>query len=935
MFTCRARSNNNQNGWCFGVVKGQPLDDVIYVKPAIKLSQEFIANKDVYIRKDRISGCNSLLAVKDGDKIEFLLSTKPMSCEKPQKGIKPSAYKANMLSFCAKRSFDELKLFFTLAKDKVIETSTRTEAMNSIMMCDAIWFYIFNAKCDDTAIYEMFVSEVLEFFFLLANYMESFPSRRREIIEHIVEKDFIVNLKNGQEKVSKGLRFAKLAVTLEPAVLKNVMPLLSSLVKIGDPDLASGLYEMLLKVGNVSDLSNWHDLTQVPSIEELFGDPLEKVSYLRPVLLSSGYENSDDYLNVYYRLLRAECFSAIQKGIADLKSGKLDARDMNIYDKVSVRDIDMEHSSVLISLQFSLEKPVHNWKKSRKLMFGNLLCITIIGDFSDPIWLTVADRDEIILQKYNVIGAQLISFDGSDTDAANKIRYLMLHSGKMIMAESPTYFQSFKHVLTSLKNSEISKFCLVNEIVHGSYYKSVNFHSLIAPYLSNVGYEELEENQKKAFLHALQSTLGIIQGPPGTGKTLVGAKLAQMFLCLQDGGKLNNLLEVNSRYADSSVDSSIDYSTDSSTEYDELERSELLEENPPILILTYKNHALDEFLKHCTEFCDKQYITRIGSQSKEDSLKDCLLHNKMKSWKIRRMPTGSVISEIKDLFFELSSLLSELEKTKVFTIESFISRLNLEQLKDFIDNAIKSPWEYPPQSVNVNAKATQAMLSYFTDWKEEDDFKEIILKLVSQPFLYSNQGTLDMEERTEIIIAQKVIDAYENHWLPNKQLLKSLTQLQQSGAAFFNTCQIDSSEDEDDIDDLEDDTFGEDIDDLDEDYINEQLIMRFSGFDEDDTRYFRSRDIKSAKISKLEARIRSKRSLAQDINNRSIFCLSDFPPSCAVSQAILEKKNLWTLSAIDKYKFMYNFLQSGCNELMDKMNDLLEKINIAKTKRNN
>ena len=914
VFTCRSRSNKNQNGWCFGVVKGQPSDGVIYVKPAIKLPQQFIANKDVYIRKDRISGCSSLLAAKDGDKIEFLLSTKPMSSEKTTKGIKPSAYKANMLSFCAQRSYEELKLFFTLAKDKVSETSTRSEAMNSIMMCDAIWFYIFNAKCNDTAVHQMFMSEALELVFLLANYMESFPSRRREIIGLIVDKDFIENL-NVQDKVSMGLRFAKLAVTLEPALLKKVMPLLSNLVKCSGSDLASGLYEMLLKVGNVSDLSNWHDLSQIPTIEELFGDPLEQVTFLKPVLLSSGYKNSDDYLNVYYRLLRTECFSAIQKGISDLKSGKLDARDMSVYEKVSVRDIDMEHSSILISLQFSLEKPVRNWKKSKKLMFGNLLCITIKGDFSDPIWLTVADRDVNILQKHNVIGVQLISFDGSDADAANIIRKLMLQSGKMIMAESPTYFQSFQHVLTSLKSSEISQFSLVNEIVHGNLSKSANCCSLIAPYLTNVGYKDLEKNQDKAFLHALESTLGIIQGPPGTGKTYVGSKLAHMFLCLQDGGTLNNLLEVNG-----------------STEDGELGTSDMSLKNPPILILTYKNHALDEFLKHCTEFCDKEHITRIGSQSKEDTLKDCLLHNKMKNAKIRRMPTGPVIEQIKELFLKLSSSFSKLEKSKVFTFVSFISRLNFEQLIDFIDYAIKTPWKYRPKTVNIFEMTTKAMLLFFANWKEKDDFKENFLRLASQPDVNSNPGNVKERKgitiaQKEITIAQKIKDAYENHWLPNKQNLASLTQLQQRGAAFFNTHLIDNTEDEDDyIDEIVTDALGEDIDDLDEDYINEQLSMRVSAFDEDHTGNYRPLDIKSKKMAKLEAIFKG--SVDHSKNKKIIFCLTDFPPNCTVSQGILRKNDLWTLSDIEKYTFIYSFLHSGCNDLMDEMNDLLENINI-------
>jgi hypothetical protein len=186
--------------------------------------------------------------------------------------------------------------------------------------------------------------------------MKDFPSRRREIISLIVEKNFINDQKTAIDQESKGLRFAELAITLEPTLLKRVLPILSGLVKKSDSDLAGGLYNMLLKVGSVSDLSNWHDLTQIPTIEEFFGDPLEKVKYLKPVLLSSGYKDTDDYLNVYYRLLRTECFSAIQRGISDMKMGHLDERDMSVYEKVSVKNIDLEHSSILIYIQFSLPR---------------------------------------------------------------------------------------------------------------------------------------------------------------------------------------------------------------------------------------------------------------------------------------------------------------------------------------------------------------------------------------------------------------------------------------------------------------------------------------------------------------------------------------------------------------------------------------------------
>ena len=63
-----------------------------------------------------------------------------------------------------------------------------------------------------------------------------------------------------------------------------------------------------------------------------------------------------------------------------------------------------------------------------------------------------------------------------------------------------------------------------------------------------------------------------------------------------------------------------------------------------------------------------------------------------------------MIEQIKVLFLELSSSFSELEQSKVFTFVTFIRRLNIEQLIDFIDNAIKKPWKHPPKTVHVKCE---------------------------------------------------------------------------------------------------------------------------------------------------------------------------------------------------------------------------------------
>jgi hypothetical protein len=51
----------------------------------------------------------------------------------------------------------------------------------------------------------------------------------------------------------------------------------------------------------------------VPGGDELMGAPLENDSHLRAVRRNTPYETEEQYMDTYYRLLRADCFAAIQK----------------------------------------------------------------------------------------------------------------------------------------------------------------------------------------------------------------------------------------------------------------------------------------------------------------------------------------------------------------------------------------------------------------------------------------------------------------------------------------------------------------------------------------------------------------------------------------------------------------------------------------------
>ena len=57
----------------------------------------------------------------------------------------------------------------------------------------------------------------------------------------------------------------------------------------------------------------WDRLHLVPVGEELLGGPLARDPRLKVVRRNSPYASEEEYMDTYFRLLRAECFSAVQE----------------------------------------------------------------------------------------------------------------------------------------------------------------------------------------------------------------------------------------------------------------------------------------------------------------------------------------------------------------------------------------------------------------------------------------------------------------------------------------------------------------------------------------------------------------------------------------------------------------------------------------------
>ncbi len=102
---------------------------------------------------------------------------------------------------------------------------------------------------------------------------------------------------------------------------------------------------------------------------------------------------------------------------------------------------------------------------------------------------------------------------------------------------------------------------------------------------SMLGRSGLDPSQQAALAHTLTHRLAIIQGPPGCGKTYVGIRLVELLLSMSPRPRT------------------------------------------PILVLTYKNHALDEFLKGILPFVNIADMVRIGGRSREPEMEASNIKN--------------------------------------------------------------------------------------------------------------------------------------------------------------------------------------------------------------------------------------------------------------------------------------------------------------------
>ena len=385
-------------------------------------------------------------------------------------------------------------------------------------------------------------------------------------------------------------------------------------------------------------------LSVLPTCDDMKED---KNIFVRPAVLEGGYKDKVHYLDVQFRLMKQDFVIPLRKGINEFqKSGKkkhFSPSDLRMYYDVHILGI-VTQSGIDHVLQFDVKKLKSvKWDFSKRLIFGSLVCLSKDG-FETIAMATISNRDTEDLKRgfvnVNVKSGLDIVFNSTPED-------------EFVMAETVAFYESYCHVLEGLQemcdNLPLQEHIVgcKKEVKPPQYLLTGRRSRLydLSPFMKNTScvvrhvlitkeWPSSEKmclncSQREAAQIALTKRLAVIQGPPGTGKTYVGLKVVETILG-------NHLVETD---------------------------TPITNQDTPILVVCYTNHALDQFLEGILKFCDEGII-RVGGRSKSNILEPYNLTNIRSEMKKRKeLSLISVERSRDECYRNLQELMEHIKET--------------------------------------------------------------------------------------------------------------------------------------------------------------------------------------------------------------------------------------------------------------------------------
>ncbi|CAG9771390.1 unnamed protein product [Ceutorhynchus assimilis] len=294
-----------------------------------------------------------------------------------------------------------------------------------------------------------------------------------------------------------------------------------------------------------------------PSTEELI---IPEQAFVRKNIINGKYPSLRDYLDIHFRLMREDFLRPIREDVCDfLNNTNRHLFNIKIHKNVVFLQRDIIGDTVAYKAKFQLTKGLENMLNSgqnKRFMHGSLLL------FSDDNFKSLFCG--------KIVGSDNVR-DGHLLVTLHEA-IIQDYSKKYTMIECIIFFEPYYQVLNVIQQLSVRSLPMEKYIIN------VETNISRPKYMDNVrGYElptNLNPSQTSALNAALNKEFVIIQGPPGTGKTFLGMQLIKMILSFKQHCHLG-----------------------------------------PVVIITFTNHALEQFLQGLSSCTDK--IVRLGRGSND------------------------------------------------------------------------------------------------------------------------------------------------------------------------------------------------------------------------------------------------------------------------------------------------------------------------------
>ena len=314
----------------------------------------------------------------------------------------------------------------------------------------------------------------------------------------------------------------------------------------------------------------------------------------------------------------------------------------------------------------------------------------------------------------------------------------------------------------------------------------------------------------------------------------------------------------------------------------------------PVLLLTYKNHALDEFLLKMVDLLGNEEVVRIGGRSKEPRLDECNLSKlRFPNPKGRYVEIAEIRSDIEDLKEEIKKCMNNMHSATIIDKVSLVKLLNEKQIEHLLKD---EKW---------NKKNKDQLRGIFeiidTEGKSVKDVLLTKLGIIHNSINIPDKVSHDL---------LKMWDEVVKKWIPAVEKIRQLRDLNQK---FMKIKAKRKYQEEDDFN-----YEVEEISDTDEDYIREVEEKRISAT------LIKQQNDKKTELTFI------KRSATE------VFCqLSDFPADLQIEENLANFSELWLLEETERIKFLDTLLKIATKDQHDELEQLFNILNSKHEKKRN